>query len=115
MRLRPVPVVTVFAAVLLLAACDDLLVRDPGERLWRQHCTSCHGLDGAGNTARSMGEAYADLRDDAWNIGAGDRYAIEQVIRNGVFAKMPANEKLTKEEMDLLVAHLFKLRGESLR
>lgn len=114
MRIRSVPAaVAGLAALCLLAGCEDLMVRDPGEKLWRQHCTQCHGLDGAGNTPRSMGEAYADLRDGSWNIGGGDRYAIEAVIRNGVFGKMPAGDKLTKAEIDLLVAHLYKLRGET--
>ena len=110
------PFVTVLGGIALgalLAGCDDLLVRDPGEKLWRRHCASCHGLDAAGNTAQSMGEVYADLRDDSWNSGGGDRYSIESVIRNGVFGKMPANDKLSKQEMDLLVRHLYKLRGET--
>lgn len=114
MRLRSAAITAAgLAALAVLAGCEDFMVRDPGEKLWRKHCTQCHGLDAAGNTPRSMGEPFADLRDDSWNIGAGDRYAIEAVIRNGVFGKMPPGDKLTKDEVNLLVAHLYKLRGET--
>lgn len=97
----------------LLAGCEDLLVRDPGEKLWRKHCADCHGLDGAGNTVRAMGEPYADLRDNSWRNGVSDKYSLEMAIREGVFAKMPANDKLTDEEVKLVLRHLYKLRGES--
>lgn len=101
-----------FASCLALAACDFAAGRSPGERLWRKHCADCHGLDARGNTPRYMGEAYADLRDDGWRTG-GDRYSIEMVIREGAFGKMPANPKLSKEEIKLIIDYLYQLRHET--
>lgn len=109
------------AAALLMAAplaaalggCDDLFVRDPGERLWRKLCAECHGLDGAGNTPRFMGNAAADLTDDYWKSFGGDRYGWESAVREGVFGQMPAFDQLSREEMKALLDHLARLRGES--
>ncbi len=101
------------ALAMLLAACDDWLVRSPGERLWRKHCASCHGLDASGNTPRQMGNPWADLRDDAWKHLGGEDEQIENVIRQGIFGEMPAHDELTREEMRALIAHLRLLRGEA--
>jgi len=100
------------AGGLLVAGCEMGRARTPGERLWRKLCAGCHGLDAAGNTPQMMGETYADLRDDFWRT-AGDRYTIENVIREGIFAKMPANDQLTREEMKQLIDYLYQLRGHS--
>jgi mono/diheme cytochrome c family protein len=117
LRLRPVPAFALFlsgllACLLSLGACDAFVSRTPGEKIWRQRCAECHGLDGAGNTPRYMGNPYADLLDDGWRTG-GDRYSIENVVREGVFGKMPAAGDLTAEEMRDLLAHLAHLRGET--
>jgi mono/diheme cytochrome c family protein len=99
-------------ATLALAACGDLMPRSPGERLWRKRCAECHGLDASGNTPRYMGDPDADLLDDSWKAG-GDRASIEQVVREGVFGEMPANDQLTAEEMRQLIDYLYSLRGET--
>ena len=55
-----------------LAGCDTILPkRTPGQKLYSKHCSECHGVDGGGQTIRSMGETYSDLLDDAWRY-AGD-------------------------------------------
>ena len=113
MQIRPVPAFALLlASALALAACDGLAARTPGEKTWRQRCAECHGLDGAGNTPRYMGDPYANLIDNGWRTG-GDRYTIENVVREGVFGKMPAADDLTAEEMRELLAHLARLRGET--
>lgn len=101
-------------AAVLAAGCDGLLAKSPGERLWREHCAECHGLDGRGNTPRYMGNSYADLIDDSWRTGSGDRGSIEAVVREGVFGEMPAFDQLSREEMRQLLDYLAGLRGESL-
>ncbi len=94
----------------VLGGCDILLRRSPGEKVWRKHCAECHGLDGAGNTPRYMGETYADLTDDLWKAGGSDG-AMEQVIVQGVFGKMPATQ-LNKDEMRAVISYVHELRGE---
>lgn len=88
-----------------------LLADSEGERLWIRHCNRCHGIDGAGNTPRSMGNPRADLTDDYWVFG-GDRTGIEQAIREGVFGEMPAFDDLSPDELKALVSYIRELRGE---
>jgi mono/diheme cytochrome c family protein len=97
---------------LTLSGCEMFGSRDPGERVYRRLCASCHGLDGRGNTARYMSNEWADLTDNSWR-GYGDDGSIETIIRDGVFGQMPAQNDLTREEMRALLGHLRKLRGET--
>lgn len=100
------------ALALAASGCGLLEPKDPGERVYRRHCASCHGLDGRGNTARYMSEEWADLTDDSWR-NYGDDGTLETVIREGVFGKMPARNDLTRDEMRALLGYLRKLRGET--
>jgi mono/diheme cytochrome c family protein len=102
----------IVAAAALLGACDSIFPkRSEGEKLWRSRCMDCHGVDGAGNTPRYMGNSKADLRDDSWEHGSepGNWAA---VIREGVFGNMPANPDLSREQVKALVEYIHKLRGE---
>ena len=94
------------------AGCDALGHRSPGEKLWRKHCAECHGLGASGNTVLFMGNPWADLRDDQWRT-SGDRNSIEQVVRSGVFAAMPAHDELSADDMRALIDWLYRLRGEA--
>ena len=98
--------------LLTIAGCDVLSHRSRGEVLWRKYCADCHGLDASGNTALYMGNVWADLRDDQWK-SAGDRETVEQVVREGIFAAMPAHDELSADDMKELLDWLYHLRGES--
>jgi cytochrome c oxidase cbb3-type subunit 3 len=102
-----VPLVLVAAG-----ACDVLVPRSEGEKLWRNLCADCHGVDGAGNTVRYMGDPWADLRDDSWKTG-GDRDTVETTIRQGIFGQMPAHDELTPAQMKALLDYFYQLRGET--
>jgi cytochrome c oxidase cbb3-type subunit 3 len=95
----------------VLAACDPLASRrSPGERLFREHCAKCHGIDGAGNTPAYMGNAYADLTDSIWKYG-GNQGAIASTVRKGVFGEMPPFRQLSDEEVNELALYVLGLRG----
>lgn len=100
-------------AAVVLAGCDDLplLKRSQGEKVWRKHCATCHGIQGTGETPGFMGEQYASLVDDNWRAGGNDG-AMESVIRQGVFGKMPGFPQLTPEEVRAVIDHIHALRGE---
>jgi cbb3-type cytochrome c oxidase subunit III len=99
-------------AALLLFALSGCHRKTVGEELYDEHCSNCHGIDGAGNTALGMGHDYADLLDDRWKYG-GDDTSIAGVIRDGSFGSMPAfREQLTEEQIRAIVGHLRTLRGE---
>lgn len=95
------------------SSCGQLFNRGPeGERLYRSRCASCHGIDGRGNTPQWMGDPYADLTDDTWRYG-GDPPSIEDTIRDGIFAKMPANKDLTPKQLTELSNYVLSLGGKS--
>jgi len=95
----------------LLGGCNKIFPhRAPGEQLYVDHCADCHGVDGRGNTAREMGQPYADLTDDAWKFG-GDDSSIANAIREGSFGLMPGFEQqLNDQQIQALVGYLKVLR-----
>jgi cbb3-type cytochrome c oxidase subunit III len=100
------------AACFWLGGCDFLTHRTEGEKLYREHCADCHGMDGSGNTAQSMGNNYANLLDNEWKFG-GDDSSIKNVIRDGSFGLMPAyRDKLTEAQIQSILRHIRTLRGE---
>jgi cytochrome c oxidase cbb3-type subunit 3 len=108
--LATLPLLAFFA--LLASGCGLLEPKDPGERVYRRLCSSCHGVDGRGNTARYMSNEWADLTDASWK-GYGDDGTIETTVREGIFGKMPAHDELTRDEMRALLGYLRELRGET--
>lgn len=110
--LLPAAVLLVTVLSLALSGCDLFEPKDPGERIYRRLCASCHGIDGRGNTVRFMGNEWADLTDNNWRQ-YGDDGSLETIIREGVFSKMPARNELTREEMRALLGYLRKLRSET--
>ena len=99
------------ALAVVLGGCDTLFPhRSPGEQLYLDNCADCHGIDGRGNTAREMGQPYADLTDDVWKFG-GDDTSMANVIRDGSFGLMPGfQQKLSDQQVQALVAYLRVLR-----
>ena len=112
-RLRDSVAATLLACLsgALLGGCSKLFPhRAPGEQLYVDHCADCHGLDGRGNTAREMGQPYADLTDDVWKFG-GDDTSIANAIREGSFGLMPGfQQQLNDQQIQELVAYLRVLR-----
>jgi mono/diheme cytochrome c family protein len=104
------PLLAFFA--LLASGCDLFEPKDPGERVYRRLCSSCHGLDGRGNTARYMSNEWADLTDSSWKE-YGDDGSIERIVREGIFGKMPAHDEISGEEMRALLGYLHQLRREA--
>jgi cytochrome c553 len=98
-------------AGVLLGSCSKLFPhRAPGEQLYVDHCADCHGLDGRGNTAREMGQPYADLTDDVWKFG-GDDTSIANAIREGSLSLMPGfQQQLNDQQIQELVAYVRVLR-----
>jgi cytochrome c oxidase cbb3-type subunit 3 len=112
---NPRPRFVLFTLLLLAAVgCEELFPhRSEGERLYREHCAECHGLNGAGDTPGYMGNAYADLTDDHWKHG-GDPAAMQGVVQSGIFGQMPKFDQLSAKEVRAVVDHVRVLRGETL-
>jgi len=79
----------------------------PGEDIYRAKCASCHGLDGAGQTAMGRALKIRDLRsEDVQKQTDADLIRILAKGKN----KMPAFDgKLKKEQIEQLVVYLREL------
>ena len=73
--------------------------------LWAQHCASCHGKDGSGNT--TMGKQLG-LKDYSKDQGFSDAEAAN-VIKNGK-GKMKAYKQLSDADVKALVAYVRSLK-----
>ena len=114
-RARLFVIVSVAGLLVGASACNELFPkRSKGEKLYREHCAECHGIDAAGNTPNYLGNAWADLRDSDWKTG-GDPDSLSATVSSGVFGGMPGfSDRLTPEEIRLIVDHVRVLRGEKL-
>jgi cytochrome c6 len=74
--------------------------------LWGQHCASCHGKDGSGNTA--MGKKL-DVKDYTKNQSFSDAEAAN-VIKNGKGKMKGYKDKLSDADVKALVAYVRSLK-----
>ena len=89
-----------------------------GARLYAQHCTACHGANGAGD-----GELAAKLPGPLPNFTDAQLAAVREpqawfnIISNGNLAALmpPWKDRLSAQERWDLVAHLYSLSGNAAR
>jgi mono/diheme cytochrome c family protein len=74
--------------------------------LWAQHCASCHGKDGSGNTA--MGKKLG-VKDYTKDQGFSDAEAAN-VIKNGKGKMKGYKDKLSDADVKALVAYVRSLK-----
>ena len=91
----------------LLAGC--LPGGSEGGRLYKRHCSTCHGIDGGGGI-KYLADEGANLLDDAWKYG-GERGELEYTMAAELVFEHPTLS-LTSQEIVLLVDHIQALRGE---
>jgi len=103
-----------FGTFLFGLGCSKVLPkRSAGEKLYREYCADCHGLNGDGHTIRYMGNPNADLTDSFWKYGGGDSVAIQETLRQGLVELHPASiQRLDGKQIKQLVDWVLKLRGE---
>ena len=89
-----------------------------GQRLFRTHCSMCHGNDAKGNGPEApAGSKPADLTDGTWSHGSTDAEIFE-VIRAGVGPKFDMKgfrSRLTTGEMWSLIHYLRSLGPQGAR
>jgi len=74
--------------------------------LWGQHCASCHGKDGSGNTM--MGKKLG-VKDYTKEQGFSDAEAAN-VIKNGKGKMKAYKDKLSDADVKALVAYVRSLK-----
>jgi mono/diheme cytochrome c family protein len=89
-----------------------------GEKLFRAHCSRCHGSTARGDGPEAPpGSHPPNLTDDTWLHGSTDA-DILNVIRNGVGPKFDMKgfrSRFTTDEMWSLVHYLRSLHASSSR
>ncbi len=98
---------------LMIASAGTVFAGD-ATALWNQHCASCHGKDGTGNTM--MGKKlkvndYTDAKVQASFTDAEAEKAIKEGVKtNGKQSMKPFGEKLSDADIKALVAHIRSLK-----
>jgi mono/diheme cytochrome c family protein len=89
-----------------------------GEKLFRAHCSRCHGSDARGDGPEAPpGSHPPNLTDDTWLHGSTDG-DILNVIRNGVGPKFDMKgfrSRFTTDEMWSLVHYLRSIHASGSR
>jgi len=107
MRFRPL-VVLVLACLALAGALRSFASDAPkedGKALYSKKCTMCHGADGV---AKATAKGSANLNDPEWQKKTADD-VIAGVIAHGK-NKMPKNDKLTREQVQAIIAYVRTLK-----
>lgn len=85
-------------------------------RLWKARCSSCHGLDGKGQTESGRKLGVPDLSTPEWQAKTTDAFIRERVTsgfreeRDGKLREMPSfKDELAPEHLDALVALVRRL------
>ena len=89
----------------IIVASSGVAFGADGAALWAQHCASCHGKEGSGNT--TMGKKLG-LKDYSKDQGFSDAEAAN-VIKNGK-GKMKAYKQLSAADVKALVAYVRSLK-----
>lgn len=87
----------------------DVVAASRGKAAFIATCAACHGADGKGNQALGA----PNLTDRTWLYG-GSQSDIIEAITQGRSGHMPAHkDRLTPEQIDLLVAYVLNISGSA--
>ena len=98
--------VIISAIVAVVFAFSGAAFGADASALWGQHCASCHGKDGSGNTA--MGKKLG-VKDYTKEQGFSDAEATN-VIANGKGKMKAYKGKLSDADVKALVAYVRSLK-----
>ena len=100
--------ITVFA-IFMIASARDGVAADAAAN-WSDHCASCHGKDGKGDTVMGKKLGVKDYHDAkvqaAFSDGEMERAIKEGVKTNGKETMKPFGSKLSNADIKPLVAYI---------
>jgi mono/diheme cytochrome c family protein len=108
-------IVSVIASVVVVLSASTAFAQDPklieqGQQLYGTHkCSMCHAVAGKGNKAGTLDDVGSRLSDEdirQWLINPRAMEAKTKATRKPL---MPSYQKLTKDELEALVAYLKSL------
>ena len=95
---------------LLLALVISLPALADGAAVYKTKCASCHGADGAGQTAVGKSMKIRDLRSP--EVQKQTDIELTKIISGGK-GKMPAyGKQLSNDDVSALIAHIRTLKGK---
>ena len=97
---------TISAILAIIIASSGATFGADAGALWAQHCASCHGKDGSGNT--TMGKKLG-VKDYTKEQGFSDAEAAN-VIKNGKGKMKGYKDKLSDADVKALVAYVRSLK-----
>jgi mono/diheme cytochrome c family protein len=96
-------------AAIIIASADIAFAADATAN-WTQHCASCHGKDGSGNTMMGKKLGVKDYHDAkvqaAFSDAEAERAIKEGVKTNGKETMKPFASKLSDADIKALVAYI---------
>ena len=92
--------ITLTIVGLLLAGCGGTPTTGPA--LYARHCGACHGTDLSGNVGPALGAGS--------ELAASSDASYRSAVRDGV-GDMPANGRLSEEQLDKIIAHIRDVQG----
>lgn len=96
-------------AAIMIASARIGVAADPAGN-WNQHCASCHGKDGSGNTMMGKKLGVKDYHDGkvqaAFSDAEAERAIKEGVKTNGKETMKPFGGKLSEPDIKALVAYI---------
>ncbi|MBI3183946.1 MAG: cytochrome c [Myxococcales bacterium] len=109
-----------FAGVLFAGGAAHAQPKDKKlDRLWKAKCSSCHGMDGKGDTEKGKKMAIEDMTSPEFQ----KKYTDEQMkkailegvkeVRDGVKKEMdPLKDELKPDQVDALVGYVRSLGAQ---
>ena len=98
-----------FFGALIIASAGTSVAADAAAN-WMQHCASCHGKDGSGNTTMGKKLGVKDYHDAkvqaAFSDAEAERAIKEGVKTNGKETMKPFGSKLSDADIKALVAYI---------
>ncbi|HEV2714803.1 MAG TPA: cytochrome c [Terriglobales bacterium] len=96
----------IFVLAVVIIASAGISIAGDAAANWSQHCASCHGKDGSGNTM--MGKKLA-VKDYTKEQSFSDAEATN-VIKNGKGKMKAYKDKLSDADVKALVAYVRSLK-----
>ncbi len=102
----------VIIGILTLGA--GLALAADGNALWNDHCASCHGKDGKGDTKMGKKSGAKDYSDATVQAAVDDAKAFKSIkeglTEDGKAKMKPFAEKLSDDDIKATVAYLRALK-----
>jgi len=97
-------------AILAIVALAALPMFGDGATLFRAKCSSCHGADGAGQTAVGKSMKLRDLRSS--EVQKQTDLELTKIISGGKGKMPPYGKQLSNDDVAAVISHIRTLKAK---